>query len=227
MISIANHARADGSGAWPSLEQMAREAGLSIREVRYSLRKAEALGELVTHVAEGPRGTNLYDLPLVNHPPAKSAGGNLEQDPRQNLSYTPAKFAPEPSLTVKEPSSTKSSKPEDLISVWNQNRGPMVACQRISAGRRQVASVRLHETPDLEVWAEAVRRASKSAFCTGQVEPRNGHRRFVGNIDWFLRPETLAKIEEGFYDDDRLARKAPKTFAEYLEASGTTPGAER
>lgn len=62
MISIANHAKADGTDAWPSIETIAHEARLSEREVRYALRDLEEMGELVVQMRAGPHGCNLYSI---------------------------------------------------------------------------------------------------------------------------------------------------------------------
>jgi hypothetical protein len=91
---------------------------------------------------------------------------------------------------------------EELVVCWNQNRGPMQECRGLSPKRKTVARTRLEQFPDLARWAEAIRRAAKTRFCTGQIEPTGGHKRFFGHFDWLVQPDTLLKIEEGRYDDD-------------------------
>lgn len=59
LLMIANHAHSDGTGAWPSLITLAREARISRRTVWASILTLEKSGEL--KVARG-RGRN-----LVNH----------------------------------------------------------------------------------------------------------------------------------------------------------------
>lgn len=51
LIGIANHA-GDG-GAYPSLETLARYAGVTVRQAQRALRTLEALGEIRTHVQAG------------------------------------------------------------------------------------------------------------------------------------------------------------------------------
>jgi hypothetical protein len=103
LLSIANHAKTDGSGAWPSISTIAHESRLSSREVQRSLRELKQLGELEIRVGAGPRGTNLYRIVGVTscHP--------LTEDPRQlvgeGATTTPFRgdqMSPEPSL--REPS---------------------------------------------------------------------------------------------------------------------------
>jgi len=65
LLSIANHAKSDGTGAWPSVSTIAREAKLSIRQVQYALVTLSKLGELRVSRGKGPSGCNLYSLPLV------------------------------------------------------------------------------------------------------------------------------------------------------------------
>ncbi|MFZ1008364.1 MAG: helix-turn-helix domain-containing protein, partial [Candidatus Sulfotelmatobacter sp.] len=48
LLSIANHAKADGTAAWPSVPTIAHEAKLSERAVRYNLRILERIGEIKT-----------------------------------------------------------------------------------------------------------------------------------------------------------------------------------
>ena len=101
LLSIANHAKADGTGAWPSVRRICHEAKLSEREVRYALRELEKSGELQTRVGVGPRGCNVYSLPRMGQSlqGQKTAGGG------QNPAQRHAEFAPEPkSINRKEPS---------------------------------------------------------------------------------------------------------------------------
>ena len=106
LITLADHAGKDGTGAWPTVMTIAHEARMSERAVQYSLRRLEAAGAIVkTSVSRA--GTAVYTVQMH----AKSA--LLKQDSAplevQNLRQGGAKhdeivsdFAPEPSLTVIE-----------------------------------------------------------------------------------------------------------------------------
>jgi Helix-turn-helix domain len=63
LISIANHAKKDGSGAWPSIKAIAEEAHISQRQAQRSIRALAELGELAIEEAAGPHGSHLYSLP--------------------------------------------------------------------------------------------------------------------------------------------------------------------
>lgn len=64
LLAIADHAKDDGTGAWPSVASIAQKTRLSERNVRYSLKKLEASGELVVERNAGPKGANLYQITL-------------------------------------------------------------------------------------------------------------------------------------------------------------------
>jgi len=90
--------------------------------------------------------------------------------------------------------------PEDLRNTWNSLRGEMLRCDTLDVkNRRDSARLRLSEIPELRRWAEAIQRASRSPYTTGQL-PMGGHT-FWGNIDWLLKKETIVLIEEGTFDD--------------------------
>lgn len=65
LISIANHAKSDGTGAWPSVGTIARESRISKREVQRSIPQLVALGELHVEPGAGPNGTHMYSLPKM------------------------------------------------------------------------------------------------------------------------------------------------------------------
>jgi hypothetical protein len=95
LISIANHAKSDGTGAWPSVSTIARESKLSEREVRYALRELEKSGELKTQKGKGPSGCNLYSLPHVRLQ-GQTLQGQKPTQGGQNPTKTLSDFAPEP-----------------------------------------------------------------------------------------------------------------------------------
>src|ERR1700739_362903 len=69
LLMIANHAKSDGTGAWPSVATICKESRLSRRTVQRCLsrlsRKWKFEPELNVRVGKGPFGANLYDLPGV------------------------------------------------------------------------------------------------------------------------------------------------------------------
>ena len=65
LLSISNHADAQGENAWPSIATIAREARLSARQVQRILPILVAMGELEIIPGAGHRGTHLYRLPKM------------------------------------------------------------------------------------------------------------------------------------------------------------------
>ncbi len=112
LLMLANHAHADGTNAYPSVETLAREARVSVRTVQGALQHLIAMGEVSCTPREGPRGTNIYSILLpIQGTPAESAPRKVRHDTPQILQGTPqrtadnpADSAPKPSLTVIEPS---------------------------------------------------------------------------------------------------------------------------
>jgi hypothetical protein len=64
-LAIARYCSDDGTGAWPSLQTLADDTGLTSRSVQTCLQALNASGELITRADRGPRGCNLYAIPLA------------------------------------------------------------------------------------------------------------------------------------------------------------------
>jgi hypothetical protein len=98
LLSIANHAKANGTGAWPSVRLISKESRLSETTVHRAMKELVALGELHVQKNKGPHGTNLYSLPKMlgcqNATPSQIGGEGVP-----NCLLPPSKMAPEPSLT--------------------------------------------------------------------------------------------------------------------------------
>lgn len=86
LLAVADHAKHDGTGAWPSLATICTMTRFTERNVRYLLRRLEQMGELAIEVGTGPRGTNMYHLTLP--------GWNPETEDAEGAKIAPAKPAP-------------------------------------------------------------------------------------------------------------------------------------
>ena len=106
LLSIANHARDDGTGAWPSIATIAREAHLSDRQAQYCIKLLQKIGEVQRQEGMGPYGTNLYSMPLMGG--AKSAPGYDRRgavSSKRGCSFVQEGVqpsSPNPSLTVQK-----------------------------------------------------------------------------------------------------------------------------
>lgn len=103
-------------------------------------------------------------------------------------------------LPMKELLSTEAlvaAGPNELLKVWNENRGALAAASAMKGKRAAAAKARLSEEPDLSVHAAAISRLAASSFANGTKNP-NGWR---ADLDFYLKPGSLMKIVEGKYDD--------------------------
>lgn len=88
LLALADHAKDDGTYAWPSVETIAREAHLSSRQVRRCLRNLEESGS-ITQTGTSRAGTHIY---TVNMTP-----GHIVR-PRTNRAGDADDLSAEPSL---------------------------------------------------------------------------------------------------------------------------------
>lgn len=70
LLCIANYAQGDGGGCWPSVATLCADTLLGRRNVQYTVRRLQRLGELEVQTGAGPGGANLYRILL----PMPSAG---------------------------------------------------------------------------------------------------------------------------------------------------------
>lgn len=94
LLVLADHAKGDGTKAWPSLETISREARLSERQARRCLRNLEESGEIV-ETGTSRKGTHIYSFP-------KYKGDNMTPPGGTNHAGGGDRMTPEPSL--KQPS---------------------------------------------------------------------------------------------------------------------------
>jgi len=103
---IANHAHADGSGSYPSIQTLARETRMSERGVQYCIAALKESGELVVEADGGPHGCNLYTIPMTQS--LRQSKSGMTQNPvlmTQNLApHDAIAIAPESKNRPLEPS---------------------------------------------------------------------------------------------------------------------------
>lgn len=81
-----------------------------------------------------------------------------------------------------------------LIDKWNSL--PLRKCLLLSEKRKSAISARLREDFFKDNWKGAMDKVVASDFCLGKND-----RGWKADLDWFLRPDTVAKIMEGKYDN--------------------------
>jgi len=89
---------------------------------------------------------------------------------------------------------------KEVFDAWNAN--PLFpGCLVMSDKRRRFLQVRLHDAFFATNWKAALAKLSTSKFCLG-----NNDRGWRANFDWFIQPDTVAKIMEGKYENNGSTR---------------------
>jgi hypothetical protein len=100
-----------------------------------------------------------------------------------------------------------------VVAIWNSfSNLPKV--RQLTPSRAKKLGQRLNDPFFTEHWQAGIARAAASAFCTGQ-----GNSGWKANLDWFLRPDALAKILEGAYDGPARRASAPRSPVFHVEQS--------
>jgi len=112
LLSIANYAKMDGTGAWPSIATIAKDSRLSETQTHRCIKKLRVDGELTVKVSAGPSGTNLYDL-------AKMRGSHLEGE---GGAIRASQMAPNPLGTIKNKSPLPPASGGIIILEWAREK---------------------------------------------------------------------------------------------------------
>lgn len=86
-----------------------------------------------------------------------------------------------------------------VVAFWN-GFDSLPTARTLSGGRLRALKSRMKEPFFRSNWQAAIRKAAESDFCKGKND-----RQWKADIDWFLRPDTVAKIMEGKYDNRERA----------------------
>ncbi|MCC7334416.1 MAG: hypothetical protein IT422_04950 [Pirellulaceae bacterium] len=127
-----------------------------------------------------------------------------------------AKPSPNPNPNVAK-DSKRGEPPSDIdrkiLDFWNSTMGQRCT---LTDKRRKAVHVRVRDPAWLDSWSKAVSIASKSDFCRGIND-----RGWVADLEWFLKPDSVAKLIEGKYDN----RDGPKKSISSGVTHKTTPAA--
>jgi len=102
----------------------------------------------------------------------------------------------------KESPPPPSGEAEAVMEAWNRmaETAGLPQVKMLSAGRRKHLLSRLRETAWRGVWAEAIAQVPTVPALCGRND-----RGWKANFDWFLRPESVAKLVEGRYSNWKLS----------------------
>jgi hypothetical protein len=104
----------------------------------------------------------------------------------------------------KTPQPPPGPAPSEFLTTWNAAAlaANLKPAGRMTNKRATALSQRRADPLWRERWQEAITAAFATPFCRG-INPRG----WTATVDWFLRPDTLDKILEGFYDDKAPPKK--------------------
>ena len=88
------------------------------------------------------------------------------------------------------------------VEFWNANCEPLSKVQSVSSKRLNLIKSRRRDPFFVANFQAAVLRAKESKFCCG-----TNARGWMANFDWLMRPDTVAKLMEGQFDNKRQATK--------------------
>lgn len=120
-IVLADHAREDGTSAWPSVETIAHQSRLSVRQARRCLRNLEESGE-IKETGTSRKGTHIYEFPLYRRADNMSPLGRTNRaDGEDNMSADPS--LEQPSVEPLAPAARNGHHPKptraQLDDVWD------------------------------------------------------------------------------------------------------------
>lgn len=180
LLMIANHAHADGTGAYPSIDTLARECRMSERQIRRIIPLLEQSGELRVEPDRGKRGANLYSLPTMTLPDKMSArevrtGQDVRKRTGQDVNALPdisdaladIAMSPEPSL---EPS--KRIKEIPPVTIVTSPRG----------GKRATTKIPDDFSPTPEMREQAIGYGVPSEQIAFETEKWRDHHAAKGDV---------------------------------------------
>lgn len=129
-------------------------------------------------------------------------------NPAESCLPRPSSLVPRPSPHVDSDGGVEEVESEEsglsfaeFITHWNGLEG-ITHCEAQTLKRKKAFKARMHDDFFREHWEQAITKLAESDFCKG-----NGERGWKADIDWFLRPDSCARIIEGKYDSHVQAPK--------------------
>lgn len=214
-LAIADSANSDTGLAWPSLETLCSKARTSIRGAQDALRQLKADGKLEIEVGKGRNGTNLYRMsprtvcipaeetqitpPHSLHPATAAPRKRAAEKAAEKAADFPAAVCTQSIRNHHYPSGTEgtvTTKPEEFKEAWNALPDPFPKCRSMSEDRKTALRCRLKDAFWLENWRAALEMMPSVPFLRGE-----NNRRWIADVDFFLRAASVTKIIENKYGE--------------------------
>ena len=89
---------------------------------------------------------------------------------------------------------------QDIVKLYHEKLPLCPQVKKLTETRkRQIKARWQSEIPDLGTWEKYFNFVGKSKFLTGQINPVNGHKLFVADLEWLTREGNFIKVWEGKY----------------------------
>ena len=199
LLAYADHADHNGRNMFPAVETVAKKTGYSERTVQRTTRSLEEKGYLIAD-GKGPKGTNKWKFGRgdILSGVTNEAQGVTSETQRGDIAVTP-----EPSLTIKEPSSGKKKDLVDGIIELSQMPGVKKSI-RLDGITSRIA-VRLRVNPSGRKWEDFIRF----------VDDRE--QKDKQNLDTFMDWMTSQKgFEIQYWPPDKMRQLWPQAFTQAL-----------
>lgn len=103
----------------------------------------------------------------------------------------------------------------EIERLWNQLPFEFPKIQCMTEKRKKEARARLKDRWWRSMWREAMVKIQTSDFLSGKSIPAPGKKPWIADIDFFLRPDSVAKIMEGKYDGKIQQPKTEDPYKKY------------
>lgn len=216
--------------AWPSIDALVKKTRIGKRQVQRLLYTLSEAGELsVKRGGMGARDTNEYTLGRVTS--VVTLKDDTQDTLKGDICDTQAKIkgdiqdpirvtsgvhkgdiamSPEPLeplfLEPLEGGTAANRSPSPVLppeaELWNRLCGALPRVESWTAERQKHLAARRRDPFWVAKLPEAVPRIAASDFCNGRSD-----RGWRANFDWILRPNTVAKVMEGVYENNKTTPK--------------------
>lgn len=94
---------------------------------------------------------------------------------------------------------------EKIVNLYHQTLPTLPRVVMLTAKRKGQIAARWRSgvLPDIETWGEFFTMVGDSPFLTGKLDPPEGRKRFVADLEWVTNESNFTKIWEGKYHGSR------------------------
>jgi hypothetical protein len=214
LLIVATHAHADGTGAHMSIATLMSEGHLSESQVRRTLRRLEASGELERAALPHGSGTNIYTVVGVGVQQVPLLGAEVvDLVTKAERPMTPGRIhAPRPGASMRvggrtdDPLTVKGTVTEPSRASRARARGPEIPT-RVATRSEVAREQKLFARAAREAWLASARKCGSPY--TDSVALRIAEQQAVESLRWATEAQILAAIPRRM-DHESTPRRIPE-----------------